>query len=201
MPNPNQPDDELCGLHTDPDGTTYEHRAPKRPPDGGDRAGWSDPGSDPLGDLRAALKRAEADAERRRYMPPRPSFADLVGDSIPDLVSIDGGTDPPGVAFAEAKRGPQASPNTDRHPPEGLRPGGHWACCRPDPNVITHLTAFDFTCPDCRQVAEAVERVKGADTGFVTRTRSGLEVPTELGVSDLLASTRRHNPEGKDHWT
>lgn len=102
---------------------------------------------------------------------------------------------------AEPTRGPQASPHTERHPTEGLRPGAHWACERPNPNVIDERTAFDFGCPDCREVAAAVERVLGADAGFVTRTRSGVEIPTELSVHDLLDTTTRHNPEGKDHWT
>jgi hypothetical protein len=185
----------------------------------------------PDDELPASVRRSLDEDTVTLYNRPRPSFADLVGDSLDRppsssltvIVGRQGGKGrelrdelPPipttigGDIVAEQRalttpaqprRGPQASPNTELHPATGLRPGGHWACRRPDPNVVSHLTAFDFTCPDCRQVAEAVERVKGADTGFVTRTRSGLEVPTELGVSDLLASTRRHNPEGKDHWT
>lgn len=145
----------------------------------------------------------DADRLLDRY---RDAIIDMSGRSEPRWIPLKGGTltvggDPDAVSgiVAEAKRGPQASPNTERHPPEGLRPGGHWACERPNPDKITSDTAFDFTCPDCRRVAEAVKRVLGADAGFVTRTRSGVEIPTQLGVHDLLDSTRRHNPEGKDH--
>lgn len=133
---------------------------------------WHLTGADPLGDLQRAVEHAETTAAER----------------LTQLSST-----------AEPRRGPQASPNTERHPPEGLRPGGHWACQRPNRDEVTSDTAFDFSCPDCRIVAEAIERVLGADAGFVTRTRSGVEIPTQLGVHDLLDTTRRHNPEGKDH--
>ena len=83
------------------------------------------------------------------------------------------------------------------HPAQGLRPGGWWACDFPERPPLPELTAFDFQCPKCCLMAEAVQRLAG-DVVMTERTRRGVELGSgrKLGTRLAKAADRRRPDDG-----